>query len=253
MAKRERAAELADWLSRWARMPVTVTWEATSGVGRGSWWVRWTDGPSRTTLQAVAEARAPFLGPLTVSQLRWGHDYSRRAWALALITAADTDPEITDWRELLGTAEAWLDDADWPDQTRDTTSTDRVDRLLSHDDGRESSMAHTLLLEVVTKQGDGTIPARSPAPVTQSGDETGCPVCGRPVPHPATGRPARYCSPACRTRAWRTRTQPVTKQGDVTTCPVCGRTTPHSRTGRPAQYCSPVCRTRAWRSRTKTR
>lgn len=34
----------------------------------------------------------------------------------------------------------------------------------------------------------------------------GCPVCGRPVPQPVTGRPRRYCSRACQQRAYRTRT-----------------------------------------------
>ncbi|WP_207933588.1 TetR/AcrR family transcriptional regulator [Actinomadura sp. GC306] len=33
----------------------------------------------------------------------------------------------------------------------------------------------------------------------------GCPVCGGPVPATAAGRPRRYCSPACRQRAYRTR------------------------------------------------
>lgn len=186
-------------------MPVTVTWEATGGVGRGDWWVRWTDGPARTTLQAVAEPQTPFLRPLTVTELRWGRDYSRRAWALALITAADTDPDITDWRELLGAAEAWLDDADWPDQPSDALPVDRVERLLAYDDGRESSMAQALLATTVTQPQDETGPPAAAA-VTEDRDETSCPVCGKPLPSAATGRPARYCSPACRTRAWRSRT-----------------------------------------------
>jgi AcrR family transcriptional regulator len=36
-------------------------------------------------------------------------------------------------------------------------------------------------------------------------DESCCPVCGQPVECPASGRPRRYCSPACRQRAYRAR------------------------------------------------
>ncbi|MGW0327690.1 TetR/AcrR family transcriptional regulator [Nocardia sp. NPDC003183] len=42
---------------------------------------------------------------------------------------------------------------------------------------------------------------------TVEGNETSAPcvVCGSPVRRPATGRPARYCSPACRQKAHRLR------------------------------------------------
>jgi AcrR family transcriptional regulator len=33
--------------------------------------------------------------------------------------------------------------------------------------------------------------------------EGACPVCGTPVAHAGTGRPAKYCSPACRQKAFR--------------------------------------------------
>ncbi|WP_158630352.1 TetR/AcrR family transcriptional regulator [Glycomyces terrestris] len=33
--------------------------------------------------------------------------------------------------------------------------------------------------------------------------EGGCPVCGGPIAHAGTGRPAKFCSPACRQRAFR--------------------------------------------------
>ncbi|MFC8526939.1 TetR/AcrR family transcriptional regulator [Nocardia sp. NPDC057227] len=48
-----------------------------------------------------------------------------------------------------------------------------------------------------TKPGDETGPSAAP--------ESACPVCAQPVHRPATGRPARYCSPACRQRAHRRR------------------------------------------------
>ncbi|WP_208609569.1 XF1762 family protein [Streptomyces atriruber] len=43
----------------------------------------------------------------------------------------------------------------------------------------------------------------TPAP---RGRRKRCPECKRPVPRPVTGRPARYCSAACRQRAYRRRT-----------------------------------------------
>jgi len=42
-------------------------------------------------------------------------------------------------------------------------------------------------------------------------DERTCAVCGSPLPAGRTGRPSRYCSSACRQRAYRGRRQGVTK------------------------------------------
>jgi hypothetical protein len=36
-------------------------------------------------------------------------------------------------------------------------------------------------------------------------DDSHCPICGGSVRHTGTGRPARYCSPACRQKAHRQR------------------------------------------------
>ena len=59
-----------------------------------------------------------------------------------------------------------------------------------------------------------------------TGPRVGCVVCGAPVTCAWTGRPARYCSAACRTRAWRTRAE-VAKPRDgprdeTMPCVVCG-------------------------------
>jgi AcrR family transcriptional regulator len=37
-------------------------------------------------------------------------------------------------------------------------------------------------------------------------DDPNCPICGSAIRHTGTGRPARYCSPACRQKAHRQRT-----------------------------------------------
>lgn len=39
-------------------------------------------------------------------------------------------------------------------------------------------------------------------------DETRCPSCAGPLPDGSRGRPRRYCSPACRQRAYRGRKEP---------------------------------------------
>src|SRR4051812_48712111 len=45
-----------------------------------------------------------------------------------------------------------------------------------------------------------------PAPGVTKDNETPCPVCGTPLRSAPTGRPARFCSAACRQRAHRRRT-----------------------------------------------
>jgi hypothetical protein len=239
--KHDQAVWLAQMLTERAGAPVTVAWEG-EGVGRGDWWVRWTDGPTTGALRAWSATQQPFLRPLDIAGLRWGRTYSPQAWALALVDQHEADPQLSDWRELLGLAEAWLDDADRPDRA-DDVHTLRATRLRATVGDRESALARAVL-------------ATDPTPVvTKPGDETRCVVCAGPVTvHGGAGRPARYCSPACRTRAWRQRNTPaVTKTGDVTPCPVCGNPIPaRTGAGRPGRYCSPACRTRAWRQRTHT-
>jgi hypothetical protein len=236
--KRDQAAWLSQLLTEWARVPVTVGWES-GGVGRGDWWVRWSDGPAVQSLRAQAGTYAPHMRPLDVTSLRWGRLYSPRAWALALLTVAETQPGITDWHELLGAAESWLDDADWPERAVDDAHAEQVERLVAAGGGRESAMARAALA--------GPHPAE-----TESRDETVCPVCGGQMRRAGVGRPARYCSPACRTRGWRRRAASgvETESRDETACPVCGgRVASHTGAGRPARYCSSACRTRAWRHR----
>jgi hypothetical protein len=243
-SKRDQAAWLAQLLAEQVGAPVTVAWEG-EGVGRGDWWVRWTDGPATVTLQGHARSQAAFLRPLDVTGLRWGRAYSPQAWALALIGQVEAQPELTDWRELLGAAETWLDEADWPERPADAAHATRAEQLLAMAGDREAAIARDVLA------GSPAAPA-SPAETKRS-DETRCLMCGQPIPLRAgAGRPPRYCSPACRTRAWRRRTDTAeTKPSDEIRCLTCGGPVAgRSGVGRPARYCSPACRTRAWRART---
>lgn len=238
--RRDRADWLAQLLSEWASLSVTVGWEG-EGVGRGNWWVRWTDGPAVATLRGQAQTYAPHLRPLDVATLRWGRTYTMRAWAAALLTVAETRPEITDWHDLVGEAEAWLHPADWPDRAVTDADAVAADELLAAGDGgTEYDLARLVAAR------------RSTAAVTKPGDETArCLRCGAEMARAGTGRPARYCSAACRTRAWRTRTTTtVTNPGiETVRCLSCGTEMAQAATGRPARYCSAACRTRAWRTR----
>lgn len=134
-------------------------------------------------------------------------------------------------------------------------------------------------------EGDDRVPPRpvtpTTRPVTKSRDEIAqppaatvrrCAHCHTPLPPPAsTGRPARWCSPACRTRAWRATDHdrhaaatpaPRTSEyryvtpSSAGTCPThpgcvivrCARllcSNPvhrRNRPGQPRRFCSPACR-----------
>jgi IstB-like ATP binding protein len=113
-------------------------------------------------------------------------------------------------------------------------------RLDNSTDGDPRQIAAALIAVGVTKPRNETPPPSSTT--------TRCPHCAKPLPTPAaTGRPNRWCSPACRQAAHRQRTV-VTKPRNETPCPTCGRPISTAATGRPARSCSPACRTRAWRT-----
>ena len=157
--RQDQARSLAERLSAWARTPVTVAWEG-EGVGRGGWWVRWSDGPAQVTLRAQAELHARYLRPLDVAVLRWGRAHTPWAWAVALVVQVDVRPEITDWHELLGAAETWLVDADWPDRPVDDATATAAAQLLEVGGDREAAMAQA------------AVAAYPPTSVTKPRDET---------------------------------------------------------------------------------
>ncbi|WP_280339026.1 TetR/AcrR family transcriptional regulator [Nocardia neocaledoniensis] len=76
--------------------------------------------------------------------------------------------------------------------------------------GSPPAPAVVLILEALrARPRSVTEPARADRDETPGRDESPptstCPVCARPVYRSATGRPARYCSPACRQKAHRRR------------------------------------------------
>ena len=71
---------------------------------------------------------------------------------------------------------------------------------------------------------DGSVPLRN---VTTPGPSCAAPGCDRPLPLAGTGRPARFCSPACRVRSHRAATkdkaEPVSVEIDLGSASSRGR------------------------------
>lgn len=216
MSGRARGARaLAEHLTDHAATPVTISWDNPSGrPGHGTWRVEWTDGPTTTTMQALATDHARYLAPLDVTTLRWSRQYTPRAWAAALLTRAANNTLPDTAAEAVALAEYDLHDtaaATW------TASTIRAAADLAHrNDSSPPRMATAVLTEHATKRCNEIPPATTPTadeyryspPNTSKACPThpGCVIarcqrflCNRPV-HILNqrGRPRRFCSPGCR-------------------------------------------------------
>jgi hypothetical protein len=240
VTSRARSARaLAEHLTDATGVLVTVSWDNPSGrPGKGTWRVEWTDGPTTTAMRALAAGHARFLAPLDIATLRWSRQYTPTAWAAALLTRAEhaTLPDTP--TEAVALVEYDLHDTDATAWT--STTLNAAADLARRTDGDPRQIAAALIAVGVTKPRNETPPPSSTT--------TRCPHCAKPLPTPAaTGRPNRWCSPACRQAAHRQRTV-VTKPRNETPCPTCGRPISTAATGRPARSCSPACRTRAWRT-----
>lgn len=235
MSSRSRAADnLAYHLSAKLGIPVNLAWDNPSGrPGHGVWRVRWTDGPTVAAVHADAEHLVRYCRPLTVEMLHFSRSTTRQAWAAAMLALAHRG-ELPDLpASAVGLAEAELADTDTADWAH----------LWAHA-GQLVEQAHQDLYEIValihttvTKPCHETDPAPTPGI---------CQHCAAPLTPRHTGRPARYCGPACRQTAHRA-DPGVTKPRNETNCAACGRGFTPTGTGRPARHCSPACRTRAWR------
>jgi hypothetical protein len=210
------ARALAEHLTDTTGTPVTTSWDNPSGrPGHGTWRVEWTDGPTTTTMRALATGHARWVAPLDVTTLRWSRQYTPRAWAAALLTRADNNTLPDTASETVALIEYDLHDTDaatW------STSTMRAATDLAHrNDSSPSRMAAAVLTNHTTKRCN-EIP---PATTTPHADEyryspsttsRACPthpgcvivrcqrfLCDRPV-HTLKqrGRPRRFCRTACR-------------------------------------------------------
>jgi hypothetical protein len=216
VTSRARSARaLAEHLTDTTGTPVVIGWDNPSGrPGHGTWRVEWTDGPTTTTMRALATGHARFLAPLDVTTLHWSRRYTARAWAAALLTRADSNTLPGTAAEAVGLAEHDLHDTD---ATTWTASTMRAAAdLAHHNDSSPQRMATAVLTNHAAKRCNEIPPATTPntdeyrySPSTTSPacpTHPGCVIircqrflCDRPV-HILNqrGRPRRFCSPACR-------------------------------------------------------
>jgi hypothetical protein len=214
--KRARSARyLAAHLTATTATPVTISWDNPSGrPGHGTWRIEWTDGPSTTTMRALAAGHARFLVPLDVTTLRWSRQYTPHAWAAALLTRADNNTLPDTASEALGLAEHDLHDTDA--STWNTPTMRAAADLVHRNDSSPQRMATAILTNHAARACNEIPPATTAnadeylySPTAGPGSCTahrGCVIvrchrflCGRPV-HILNqpGRPRRFCSPACR-------------------------------------------------------
>lgn len=241
MTTRSRAAaHLATHLSQATGTPVAITWDNPTGrPGHGHWRVEWTDGPATATMRHIAAAHARWVKPLEITKLCWARQYSPTAWAALLLAraAADTLPGTAP--EAVALVEYELHELDTTSWSAATLAA--AEQLAGRAGGDPRQIAAALITSGVTKPCYETPPPADTPPQ--------CGHCHRRLPASATGRPARWCSPACRQAAHRQRHTVTKPRNETNPCPACGRPTPTAATGRPARWCSPACRARAWRTR----
>jgi hypothetical protein len=175
MSSRGRAMQaLAKRLTEAAGTPVTARWDNPSRrPGRGAWRLEWADGPAEAGMRRLAASCAGAPAPLDVdlTGLRWSRRAAPPAQAAFPLARAGN--------------------ADLPEAAAKALA-------LAGEDLPAASGAATLIAAGATKPGDET-PAAGGPPARRA-------CCGGALSPPApTGRPARWCSPACRTRAWRQR------------------------------------------------
>jgi hypothetical protein len=202
MTSRGRAARaLADHLTATTGTAVTAGWDNPAGrPGHGHWRVEWTDGPTTTAMRAAADGHARFLRPLDAGTLTWARQHSPAAWAAALLTRAANNTLPDTPSHAVALIEYDLHDTD---TTTWTPATMRAAaELARRHDGDPRRIAAALLTTGAMKPRNETPP--SPASRPPASTPARCAHCATAMPTPAaTGRPARWCSPACRTRAWR--------------------------------------------------
>lgn len=230
MGRSDDAKIWARVLSELALVPVTVEWE------RPSWRVRWLDGPTRQVLMDRAAALSTYrvAAALPFEQLR----FTRRdsSLAIALGWLAWGSPESTARaREAIAEVEAFCAATGYP-QTRFDDRVLGAAELLSrvgHGDISEMGALLTRANPSVAPQPPaiqpgpdlrGSVtsyrwpsggppaqllgPSDRPVPDTANDQQatSACQRCGRPIDNgPRLGRPAKFCSGACRTAAHRER------------------------------------------------
>ena len=236
MKRSDGAKAWSTVLSELAQVTVSVEWE------RPTWRVYWQDGPTREALMGRAAALGEYRvgAPLPVEDLRFARSDS--AVAVALAWLARGSPESpAQARAAVAEVEAFCVDTGYP-QTRfdaDTVAAAELLRRVGHGGIAEMGLllAHAvppvapsdmlvpgpdLIGRVVSSRWPvGGPPEELLGPAgdrPEAGSGTArprtCRRCGKPLKTDGSrgGRPAKYCSGACRTAAHRAlhRTAPAT-------------------------------------------
>jgi hypothetical protein len=212
-------------LSELAQVRVAVEWE------RPTWRVSWQDGPTREALMGRAAALGKYRvgAPLPFEDLRFAR--SNSAVAIALAWLARGSPESpAQARAAIAEVEAFCADTGYP-QTRFDVGTLAAAELLRRVGHGDIAEMGALLARAVPPLAPAVMPVpgpelmgrvvssrwptggppskllgpgRRPGPGSDSGPRA-CQRCGKPlnVDGSRGGRPAKYCSGACRTAAHR--------------------------------------------------
>ncbi|HEY7811842.1 MAG TPA: hypothetical protein VIC62_01310 [Nakamurella sp.] len=229
MNRSEGAKVWANVLSELARVEVTVQWE------RPAWRVRWQDGPTRQVLMDRAAALGAYrvAAALPFEQLRFARRDSPLAIALGWL--AWGSPGSADRaRQATAEVEAFCAATGYPQARFDDRVLGAADLLsrMGHGDITEMGALLTRATPPVTPRPPSIAPGpdlrgsitsyRWPAggppadllgpthrPLRDTANDqqvaVTCQHCGRPLDTdgPRRGRPAKFCSGACRTAAHR--------------------------------------------------
>lgn len=223
MSKADGAKIWARVLSELAQVTVTVEWE------RPAWRVRWRDGPTRQALmdRAIALGEYRVAAQLPAADLRFARTDSSLALALGWL-AHGSPARVSDG---LAAVEAFCEDTGYPQTRFDDRARGAADLLVQLSSGDAAEMGALLaranppvepqqpIIEPGPELRGQVLSYRWPSggppeallgPTAASAEALSLPApacqrCGKPLPAATSrrGRPAKYCSGACRTAAHR--------------------------------------------------
>ena len=216
-------------LSELAQVRVSVEWE------RPTWLVSWQDGPTREALMGRAAALGTYRvgAPLPFEELRFARSNSAAAIALAWLARGSPESQAG-VRAGIADVEAFCADTGYPQTRFDAGALVAAEllRRVSHGDIAEMG---SLLAQAVppVAPSDMLVPGpeligrvvssrwpvggppeellgpsgHRPEPGLNTARSRTCQRCGKPLSTDGSrgGRPAKYCSGACRTAAHRAR------------------------------------------------
>jgi hypothetical protein len=216
-------------LSELAQVRVSVQWE------RPTWRVSWQDGPTREALVGRAAGLGEYRvgAPLPFEDLRFARSHSAVAVAVAWLARGSPESPAAA-RAAIAEVEAFCADTGYP-QTRFDAGTRAAAELLRRVGHGDIAEMGALLAQAVPPVAPADMLAsgpeltgrvvssrwpaggppdellgpsgRRPEPETDTARPGTCQRCGKPLNTDGSrgGRPAKYCSGACRTAAHRAR------------------------------------------------